>query len=140
MTTYKIAVIAGDDSGPEAMDLALKVLDKALKNSSVKLDFVHCDVGQKRFAATGETFDYEGKKYGGISQATLDKIKKCHALFYTAVAAAKLPRNVQSPWSLLRKYFNCDVNVRPKKSYPNTKTINPNINMIIVQKQSKKML
>jgi len=139
MAIYKIAVIPGDDSGPEAMDSALKVLEKALKNSPVKMEFTICDAGNKRFAATGETYEYKGVKYAGISQSTLDKIKGCQALFYTAIASAKLPRDVKTPWQLLRKYFGCEVNVRPGKSYPNTGAISPHVDMVIVREQSEGM-
>jgi 3-isopropylmalate dehydrogenase len=137
MASYKIAVIPGDDSGPEVMESALKVLEQVARNSSLKFDFTYEEVGLKRFEAQGDTVDFAGSKFGGISQATADRIKQCQALLYTAVAASKLPRHVKTPWPFLLKYLNTFVNIRPGKSYPNAGALYPNIDIAIVRETNE---
>ena len=139
MSTYKIAVIPGDDSGPEVMESTIKILERAVKNSSLKLDFVYEEVGRKRFEATGDTVDFSGVKYGGISQSTAERIKESQALLFTAVAAAKLPRQVKTPWSFLLKYLDIFVNIRPGKGYPNAGGIHPGIDMVLVRETNEGM-
>ena len=139
MGTYTIAVIPGDDAGPEAMESALQVLEKTVKNSSVKLNFIQVDVGLRKFESTGDTLEQGGVKYGGISQSILGKMETTQALFYTALAGSRFPRGVQTPWTLLMKHFKTNVNVRLGKSYPNTGALKPNIDMALVREQSEGM-
>ena len=137
MAGYKIAVIPGDDSGPEVMESTIKILEGVTRNSSLKFDFTHEEVGRKRFEATGDTVDFAGSRFGGISQATAERIKQSQALLYTAVAAAKLPRHVKSPWPFLLKYLNTFVNIRPGKSYPHTGALHPNVDIVIVRETNE---
>ena len=118
MAGYKIAVIPGDDSGPEVMESAIKILERVARNSSLKFDFAYEEVGAEEIRGPGRYRGLRRSKFGGISQATADRIKQCQALLYTAVAASKLPRHVKTPWPFLLKYLNTFVNIRPGKSYP----------------------
>jgi 3-isopropylmalate dehydrogenase len=53
-SSYKIAVLAGDGTGPEVVREGLKVLDAASKKFKFSLNLTPYDLGGERYKRTGE--------------------------------------------------------------------------------------
>ncbi len=51
---YKIAVIAGDGTGPEVVREGKKVLSAAASKFGFRIDFTEFDFGGERYLRTGE--------------------------------------------------------------------------------------
>lgn len=105
--TQTITVIRGDGIGPEIMDATLHVLD-ALQ---VGLDYEFADAGVVALEKTGEL----------LPAATLDSISRNRVALKspltTPVGGGFSSINVE-----LRRRFDLYANVRPARSYPNTKS------------------
>ncbi|AXK72347.1 isocitrate dehydrogenase [Lysobacter sp. TY2-98] len=105
--TQTITVIRGDGIGPEIMDATLKVLD----SMNLGLSYEFADAGLVAFEKTGEL----------LPAATMDSIRKnriaLKSPLTTPVGEGFSSINVE-----LRKRFDLYANVRPAKSFPNTKS------------------
>jgi len=123
MTTQTITVIRGDGIGPEIMDAALYVLD-AMK---VGLAYEAADAGLVALEKHGEL----------LPQATLDSIRRNRVALKspltTPVGEGFSSINVE-----LRKRFDLYANVRPAKSFPNTKSRFPaGVDLITVRENTE---
>ncbi len=121
--TQTITVIRGDGIGPEIMDAALHVLD-ALKAGLVYED---ADAGLVALEKHGEL----------LPQATLDSIRRNRVALKspltTPVGEGFSSINVE-----LRKRFDLYANVRPAKSFPNTKSRFPTgVDLITVRENTE---
>lgn len=105
--TQTITVIRGDGIGPEIMDATLHVLD----SMNLGLQYEFADAGLVALEKHGEL----------LPQATLDSIRKnriaLKSPLTTPVGEGFSSINVE-----LRKRFDLYANVRPAKSFPNTKS------------------
>ena len=123
MTTQTITVIRGDGIGPEIMDAALYVLD-AMK---VGLAYEEADAGMVALEKHGEL----------LPQVTLDSIRRNRVALKspltTPVGEGFSSINVE-----LRKRFDLYANVRPAKSFPNTKSRFPaGVDLITVRENTE---
>ena len=123
MTTQTITVIRGDGIGPEIMDAALYVLD-AMK---VGLAYEEADAGLVALEKHGQL----------LPQATLDSIRRNRVALKspltTPVGEGFSSINVE-----LRKRFDLYANVRPAKSFPNTKSRFPaGVDLITVRENTE---
>ena len=112
--TYKIAVIAGDGTGPEVTREALKVLDVAAKKCGFKLDYTPFDFGGARYLKTGET----------LPDAAIEDVKKFDAIYLGAIGHPDVKPGILEVGILLKMRFALDqyINLRPVKLYPNVET------------------
>jgi len=55
MSTYNIAVIPGDGTGPEVVAEGIKVLNAVAGPAGLKFDYTYYDLGGERYKRTGET-------------------------------------------------------------------------------------
>jgi isocitrate dehydrogenase (NAD+) len=105
--TQTITVIRGDGIGPEIMDASLRVLDAM----GVGLQYEFADAGLGAYEKHGEL----------LPAATLESIRTNRIAFksplMTPVGEGFSSINVE-----LRKRFDLYANVRPAKSFPNTKS------------------
>lgn len=105
--TQTITVIRGDGIGPEIMDATLRVLDAM----SLGLQYEFADAGLVAFEKQGEL----------LPAATLESIRRnriaLKSPLTTPVGEGFSSINVE-----LRKRFDLYANVRPAKSFPNTKS------------------
>lgn len=105
----KAATIKGDGVGPELVDNMLRVVEAA----GTKVEFITCEAGAQWW-----------QKHGGdslIPEETWDVLSSTDACFKgptTTPGGAGSPRSVAVS---IRQKFNLYANVRPIKSYPNTK-------------------
>ena len=105
--TQTITVIRGDGIGPEIMDATLYVLD-ALK---VGLTYEEADAGMVALEKHGDL----------LPQATLDSIRK-NGVALKSPLTTPVGEGFSSINVALRRHFDLYANVRPAKSFPNTKS------------------
>lgn len=112
--TLKFTVLAGDGIGPEVMDVALDVLQKACEGKDIALSYAKHDVG-------GCGIDNHGK---ALPDSTLEACKQADAILFGSVGGPKWenlpPAEQPERASLLplRKAFKLFANVRPGLLYP----------------------
>src|SRR5690606_19088936 len=121
--TQTITVIRGDGIGPEIMDATLHVLDAM----QVGLAYEEADAGLVALEKHGEL----------LPQATLDSISRNRIALKrpltTPVGEGFSSINVE-----LRKRFDLYANVRPARSYPNTRARFPgNVDLITVRENTE---
>ena len=121
--TQKITVIRGDGIGPEIMDATLYVLD-AMK---LGLRYEEADAGLVALEKHDEL----------LPQATMDSIRRTRVALKspltTPVGEGFSSINVE-----LRKRFDLYANVRPAKSFPNTKSRFPSgVDLITVRENTE---
>ena len=109
MTSYKIAVLAGDGIGPEVMAEARRVLGVVEAKFDLKFDFTEKRVG-------GIAIDCDGK---ALPDDTLQVCGESDAILFGSVGGPKwesLPPNEQPERAALlplRKHFGLFANLRP---------------------------
>ena len=121
--TQTITVIRGDGIGPEIMDATLYVLDAM----DVGLQYEFADAGLVAFEKHGEL----------LPAATMESIRRNRVALKspltTPVGEGFSSINVE-----LRKRFDLYANVRPAKSFPNTKSRFPaNVDLITVRENTE---
>ena len=121
MTT--ITVIRGDGIGPEIMDATLHVLDAM----QLALEYEFADAGMVALEKHGEL----------LPEATLDSIRRnriaLKSPLTTPVGGGFSSINVE-----LRKRFDLYANVRPARSFPNTRARFPgNVDLITVRENTE---
>lgn len=121
--THTITVIRGDGIGPEIMAATLSVLDKM----NLGLTYEEADAGMVALEKHGDL----------LPQATLDSISKnkvaLKSPLTTPVGEGFSSINVQ-----LRRHFDLYANVRPAKSFPNTKSRFPSgVDLITVRENTE---
>ena len=120
MTTYNIALLAGDGTGKEVTDEAVKVLNAVGNKYSITFNFEPSLIG-------GCAYD-EYKT--PLPDITLDRAKKSDAVLLGAVGDWKydsLPPEVRPEKALLgiRKALNLFANLRPATVYPELTELSP---------------
>jgi isocitrate dehydrogenase (NAD+) len=121
--THTITVIRGDGIGPEIMDATLHVLDAM----DVGLQYEFADAGLVALEKTGEL----------LPAATMDSIRRNRVALKspltTPVGGGFSSINVE-----LRKRFDLYANVRPAKSFPNTKSRFPSgVDLVTVRENTE---
>jgi isocitrate dehydrogenase (NAD+) len=121
--TQTITVIRGDGIGPEIMDATLHVLDAM----DVGLQYEFADAGLVALEKTGEL----------LPAATMDSIRRnriaLKSPLTTPVGGGFSSINVE-----LRKRFDLYANVRPAKSFPNTRSRFPSgVDLVTVRENTE---
>ena len=110
MTTYRLAVIAGDGIGPEVVAEGLKCLDAVTAGTDIVFKRTEFELGAKRWHETGET----------LTDADLTAIRAHDVILLGAIGDPSVPSGVLERGLLLKLRFELDqyVNLRPSKLYP----------------------
>jgi 3-isopropylmalate dehydrogenase len=110
MTTYSLAVIAGDGIGPEVVAEGLKVLDAVTSAGGPVFTRTSYDLGARRWQATGET----------LPDAVLGELRAQDVILLGAIGDPGVPSGVLERGLLLRLRFELDhyVNLRPSRLFP----------------------
>jgi 3-isopropylmalate dehydrogenase len=110
MKTYKIAVIAGDGTGPEVTNEAVKVLKATASKFKFKLDLTDFDFGGKRYMRTGET----------LPDKAIDDLRKFDAILLGAIGHPDVAPGILEKGILLKLRFDLDqyINLRPVRLFP----------------------
>lgn len=109
MKSYKIAIIAGDGTGPEVVREGLKVLNAAGSKFGFKIEQTPFDFGGERYLKTGKTLD----------DADIANLKKYQAIFLGAIGHPDVKPGILETGILLKLRFALDqyINLRPVKLY-----------------------
>jgi 3-isopropylmalate dehydrogenase len=113
-TTYKLAIIPGDGTGPEVVAEGRKVLDAVAKKFKLHLDSVVYDLGGERYLRTGEL----------VPDGILAELAGVQAIFLGAIGHPDVKPGILEQGILLKLRFHFDqyINLRPVKLYPNVET------------------
>jgi len=132
--TYKIAVIAGDGTGPEVVREGIKVLESAADRFGFQLQFTQYPWGGEHYLATGETLTDEG----------LNRLSQADAIFLGAIGHPEVKPGILEKQILLRTRFHFDqyVNLRPVKLYEGVDTPlkdkgPPDIDFVVVRENTE---
>lgn len=121
--TQTITVIRGDGIGPEIMDATLHVLD----TMQLGLQYEFADAGMVALEKHGEL----------LPAATMDSIRK-HRIALKGPLTTPVGDGFSSVNVELRKRFDLYANVRPAKSFPNTKSRFPSgVDLITVRENTE---
>lgn len=110
MSTYKIAVIGGDGTGPEVVVEAVKVMDAAASKFGFKVEQTEFDFGGERYMRTGETLPDSG----------VEELRRFDAILLGAIGHPDVAPGILEKGILLKARFALDqyINLRPVKLYP----------------------
>jgi tartrate dehydrogenase/decarboxylase/D-malate dehydrogenase len=105
MATFRIAVIGGDGIGPEVIDEAVRVLERAAKLQDARLDWNHLPWSSKVYLQTGEMVPSNG----------WEVLAKHDAILFGAVGLPEVSDTIPVHQLLLpmRRKFDQYVNMRP---------------------------
>ncbi|MEM1355593.1 MAG: 3-isopropylmalate dehydrogenase [Planctomycetota bacterium] len=113
-TPLNLAVIAGDGTGPEVVDQALRVLDTVAPALSIDVSRRAYDYGAKHYLATGSV----------ITDEEVAELRGYDAILLGAVGHPDVKPGVLEKGLLLKLRFDLDqyINLRPVKLYPGIDT------------------
>ncbi len=117
---YQIAVVPGDGIGQEVMDATISVLD----GLNLNFDYVYGEAGDECMEKNGVPLPPE----------TLEIIRNSDACLFGA--AGETAANVIVK---IRQEMKMFANLRPVKSYPNTKSLSDGIDFMIVRENTEGM-
>ena len=121
--TTTITVIRGDGIGPEIMDATLHVLDAM----QLGLAYEFADAGLAALEKHGEL----------LPAATMDSIRR-NSVALKSPLTTPVGEGFSSINVELRKRFDLYANVRPAKSFPNTKSRFPaGVDLVIVRENTE---
>lgn len=121
MSSYEIAVLAGDGIGPEVMAEAKKVLNAISQTSELSFTLNEYDVG-------GCAIDNHGR---ALPDPTLAGCEQASAILFGSIGGPKwdsLPleqRPERAALLTLRSHFDLFSNLRPAKIYPGLEALSP---------------
>lgn len=110
----KIAVLAGDGTGPEVTAEALKVLSAVAKLEGFSYETVDFDLGGARYLRTGEV----------LPEGTIDELRRFDAIYLGAIGHPDVAPGILERGLLLQLRFELDqyINLRPVKLYAGVET------------------
>jgi len=107
---YKIAVIAGDGTGPEVVREGLKVLKVLSEKNNFKYELKEYDIGGDRYLKTKEL----------VPDSVLKELSKADAIYLGAIGHPGVKPGILETGILLKLRFHFEqyINLRPVKLYP----------------------
>lgn len=120
--SQNIVVIRGDGIGPEIMDACLHVLEA----TGVDFEYTFAEAGLSALEKEGDL----------LPQTTLDAIAKTGVALKSPLTTP-VGKGFSSINVALRRHFDTYANVRPAKTFPNTKTRFENIDLITVRENTE---
>lgn len=122
MTRYNITLINGDGIGPDLANSGQVLLEKLSDYSGIKFDIIKVEAGDNALI-----------KYNkALPDFSFESIKKSDACLKAPVG-----ENAADVILVLRRYFDLYANIRPAKSYPNVKSLNPSVDLVIVRENTE---
>jgi 3-isopropylmalate dehydrogenase len=113
-SSYRIAVIPGDGTGPEVIREALKALKAAGNRENLRFDLQHYDLGGERYLKTGEI----------LPETVLAELRQVDAILLGAIGHPDVKPGILEKGLLLELRFRLDqyINLRPVVLYPGVET------------------
>ena len=114
MSSYKIAVIPGDGTGPEVVAEGIKVLNAVAGPAGLKFDYTYYDLGGERYKRTGET----------LPESVIAELRQFKAIYLGAIGHPDVAPGILEKGILLNARFALDqyINLRPVILYPGVET------------------
>ena len=111
---HKIAVIAGDGTGPEVTNEAVKVLEAAGAAFGFQFETTEFDFGGDRYLKTNEV----------LPDGAVEELREFDAILLGAIGHPDVKPGILEKGILLRLRFELDlyINLRPVKLYPGVET------------------
>jgi 3-isopropylmalate dehydrogenase len=122
LTRYNITLVNGDGIGPDLANSGQVLLEKLSDYSGIKFDIIKVEAGDNALI-----------KYNkALPDFSFESIKKSDACLKAPVG-----ENAADVILVLRRYFDLYANIRPAKSYPNVKSLNPSVDLVIVRENTE---
>jgi 3-isopropylmalate dehydrogenase len=122
LTRYNITLVNGDGIGPDLANSGQVLLEKLSDYSGIKFDIINVEAGDNALI-----------KYNkALPDFSFESIKKSDACLKAPVG-----ENAADVILVLRRYFDLYANIRPAKSYPNVKSLNPSVDLVIVRENTE---
>ena len=125
-----IAVLEGDDIGPEVVAATVTVLEEASRRRGVTLEWERLPSGSAAVEEHGST----------LPDAVVDRLREIPGWILGPVGHHIYPMGdprFRNPSGYLRKNFELYSNVRPARSWPGIPAVSPNIDMVIVRENTE---
>ena len=119
---YDISMITGDGIGPELSESAASVLDAIGDRLGLRLDVTRLPAGDGALERTGEA----------LPASTVDAIRRSDACIKAPVGESAADVVVA-----LRRMFDLYANIRPARSYPGTRALRDDIDLVIVRENTE---
>ena len=113
-SSYRIAVIPGDGTGPEVVEQGCKVLQAAAEKYGFELQMADFDFGGDRYLRTAELLPDED----------VERLRGFDAIYLGAIGHPEVKPGILEKGILLRLRFELDqyINLRPVRLYPGIET------------------
>ena len=113
-TSYKIAVLPGDGTGPEVVREGLKCLNAAGRRFGFSIEPTEFDFGGDRYLRTGEI----------LPTSAVEELRAFDSIFLGAIGHPDVKPGILEKGILLQLRFELDqyINLRPVKLYPGVET------------------
>ena len=122
MTRYSISLVNGDGIGPDLANSGRLLLESISEYSGVKFDIVDVEAGDNALV-----------KYSkALPDFSFESIKKSDVCLKAPVG-----EHAADVILVLRRYFELYANIRPAKSYPNVKSLNPSVDLVVVRENTE---
>lgn len=110
MSTYRVAVVGGDGTGPEVVGEAIRVLEAAQDRFGFALELEHVELGGERYLRTGETLPGD----------VLAMFREVDAILFGAIGHPDVTPGILEQDILLRmrRELGQYINLRPVKLHP----------------------
>ncbi len=110
MSSYNIAVIGGDGTGPEVAAEAVKVMKVAADKFGFSVNLTDYDLGGERYMRTGET----------LPDSVVEELRKYDSILLGAIGHPDVKPGILEKGILLKARFELDqyINLRPVKLFP----------------------
>tara|TARA_B100000029_G_scaffold513861_1_gene614694 strand:+ start:9173 stop:10198 length:1026 start_codon:yes stop_codon:yes gene_type:complete len=119
---YKISVISGDGIGPEITKCSIDVIKAIEQKLDIKFDLINIEAGDTALKNNGIA----------LSESAINNIKETDACIKAPVGESAMEVIVK-----LRQLFDLYVNLRPAKSFPTVKSLEDNIDIMIVRENTE---
>jgi len=122
LTRYSISLVNGDGIGPDLANSGRLLLESISEYSGVKFDIIDVEAGDNALV-----------KYNkALPDFSFDSIKKSDVCLKAPVG-----EHAADVILVLRRYFELYANIRPAKSYPNVKSLNPSVDLVVVRENTE---
>jgi len=122
LTRYSISLVNGDGIGPDLANSGRLLLESISDYSGVKFDIVEVEAGDNALV-----------KYSkALPDFSFDSIKKSDVCLNAPVG-----EHAADVILVLRRNFELYANIRPAKSYPNVKSLNPSVDLVVVRENTE---
>jgi len=122
MTTYKISLMPGDGIGPEQTEATLAVLERVREAFGLSLEFVRTEAG-----------DDCKRRYGSaLPDDTIRTLERTDVCLKGPVGETAYDVIVR-----LRQMFDLYANLRPSRTYPGLKCLDPDTDLVVVRENTE---